>query len=424
MQDDRDIREGLVNAGKERAYTFMIRVGIPGGVGSAKQYLVMDELARKYGNGTLKLTTRQAYQLHGVLKWNLKSTIRDINKALMDTLAACGDVCRNVMATPNPYFSSIGDEVLDFAQAVSKHLKPQTSAYHEIWLSEGGGKKKMVAGHAEQEIEPLYGKSYLPRKFKVAIAVPPMNDVDVFAHCLGFIAIVDPATDELLGFNVTIGGGMGMTHGNTKTYPRLATMLGFCTVEQGVAVAEAVMLTQRDYGDRKNRKHARLKYTLDDHGIDWFREQVEARTGFPLGVARPFEFTSNGDSYGWHLDVNDTWSYGMFVENGRIRDTDSYKLMSGLRELASLDIADFRLTANQNLIIGNVSHASKPAVEALLREYGIDNERHSPLRLNAMACVALPTCGLAMAESERYLPSRDKIEELLDEAGPRMMLSQ
>ena len=419
MQDDRDIRQGLIDAGKERDYRAMIRIGLPGGVGSAKQYLVMEKLANELGNGTLKLTTRQAYQLHGVLKWNLKKTIRDVNKALMSSLAACGDVNRNVMASPNPHFTSVGPQINEFARNVSNHLLPKTSAYSEIWLTDSAtGKKKLVAGNASSEVEPLYGKSYLPRKFKIAIAVPPQNDVDVFAHCLGFIAIVNPVTDELEGFNVAVGGGMGMTHGNEKTFPCLSQILGFCTVEQGVKVAEAVLLTQRDHGDRKNRKHARLKYTLRDHGIDWFRDQVESRAGFKLGVARPFTFEKNSDHYGWHKDSNGTWSFGMFIENGRIKDTDSYKLMTGLREIAKRDISHFYLTANQNLILANIADQDKPTIEELLSKYGIDNERYSNLRLHSMACVALPTCGLAMAESERYLPSLvSKLDDIMDEAG-------
>lgn len=407
MQDDRDVRQSLEDAGKERAYSFMVRVGIPGGVCTPKQYLCMDKLADTHANGTLKLTTRQAYQLHGVLKWNLKDSIKGINKALMDTLAACGDVCRNVMANPNPYQSEVHAEVLDFARRLSAHLKPKTTAYHEIWLD-----KKMVAGDAHTDIEPLYGPTYLPRKFKVAIAVPPMNDVDVFAHCLGYIAIVE--NGKLVGWNVSVGGGMGMTHGNTRTYPRLADLLGFVTPEQAIEVGEKVMLVQRDYGDRVNRKHARLKYTVDDHGISWYREQVEAMVGYKLLPARPFTFESNSDRFGWTLGVDGKHHYGMFIENGRIRDTESFKLKTALRELAQMHKGDFRLTANQNLIVGSVAPADRPAIEALFSKYGIDN-RYTGLRLNSIACVALPTCGLAMAESERYLPKLiDKIDAILE----------
>ncbi|EDQ89610.1 uncharacterized protein MONBRDRAFT_32277 [Monosiga brevicollis MX1] len=407
QQDDRDLRPHLEAEGKERAYSFMVRVGIPGGVCTPEQYLLMDSLSESHANSTLKLTTRQAFQLHGVLKWNLKAAIREINIGLMDTLAACGDVCRNVMASPNPYESEVHAEVLDFARRLSAHLKPQTTAYHEIWLD-----KKMVAGEAHTDVEPLYGQSYLPRKFKVAIAVPPMNDVDVFAHCLGYIAVVE--NKRLVGWNVSIGGGMGTTHGNVKTYPRLADLMGFCTPEQAIKVGEAVMLVQRDYGDRVNRKHARLKYTLEDHGMDWYRAKVEEHCGFKLQAARPFTFESNMDRMGWSQGYDGRFCYGMFIENGRIRDTDSYKLKTALRELAQLHQGDFRLTANQNLIIGGVTAEARPKIEALLKRYNIDNTRHSGLRLNSMACVALPTCALAMAESERYLPVLiDRIDEIL-----------
>eukprot|EP00730_Choanoeca_flexa_P018373 TRINITY_DN8926_c0_g1_i1.p1 TRINITY_DN8926_c0_g1~~TRINITY_DN8926_c0_g1_i1.p1 ORF type:complete len:1093 (+),score=404.71 TRINITY_DN8926_c0_g1_i1:480-3281(+) len=407
QQDDRDVRPALQAEGKERAYSFMVRVGIPGGVCTAEQYLVMDRLSDSHANGTLKLTTRQAYQLHGVLKWNLKDSIKEINRGLMDTLAACGDVCRNVMANPNPFQSEVHGEVLDFARRISAHLKPQTTAYHEIWLD-----KKLVAGQANNDVEPLYGASYLPRKFKVAIAVPPMNDVDVFAHCLGYIAVVE--NGQLLGFNVSIGGGMGMTHGNTKTYPRLADLMGFCTVEQAIKVGEAVMIVQRDHGDRVNRKHARLKYTLEDHGMDWYRGKVEEYCGFKMQPCKPFKFESNTDRIGWSKGVDGNYHYGLFIENGRIKDTPEYPLKTALRELAQMHTGDFRLTANQNIIVGGVTPEQRPKVEALLHKYKIDNEQYSGLRLNSIACVALPTCGLAMAESERYLPVLiDKIDEIL-----------
>jgi sulfite reductase (NADPH) hemoprotein beta-component len=411
QQDNRDERPGLEAAGQERSYSFMVRVGIPGGVCTPEQYLVMEGLASSHGNGNLKLTTRQAFQLHGVLKWNLKNSIQEINRGLMDTLAACGDVCRNVIASPNPFQSEVAGEVLAFAHRISAHLKPQTTAYHEIWLD-----KKLVGAQAHTDVEPLYGASYLPRKFKVAIAVPPMNDVDVFSHCLGYIAVVE--NGQLLGFNVSIGGGMGMTHGNTKTYPRLADLMGFCTVEQAILVGEAVMIVQRDHGDRVNRKHARLKYTLEDHGMDWYRTKVEAYCGFKLQACKPFKFESNHDRMGWSKGVDGNFHYGLFVENGRIRDMPGYPLKAAMRELAELHTGDFRLTANQNIIVGRVTPEQRPKIEALLHKYKIDNEQYSGLRLNSMACVALPTCALAMAESERYLPVLiDRLDEILTRNG-------
>ena len=276
----------------------------------------------------------------------------------------------------------------------------------------------MVAGQANNDVEPLYGPSYLPRKFKVAIAIPPMNDVDVLAHCLGYIAIIEDG--KLVGYNVTIGGGMGVTHGNTKTYPRLADVLGFVTPDQAITVGEKVMLVQRDHGDRVNRKHARLKYTLEDHGMEWYRQEVEARAGFKIAAGKPFKFESNSDRYGWVPGLNGTSIYTLFVENGRVRDRPGYKLKEGLREIAKIHTGDFRLTANQNIIIGNVTAEKRPLIEAIMAKYNITNERHSGLRLNSMACVALPTCGLAMAESERYLPDLiDKIDLLLQRANIR-----
>ncbi|KAJ1977696.1 Sulfite reductase [NADPH] subunit beta [Dimargaris xerosporica] len=309
QQDDRDLREGRTEQGLEPAYSFMVRVRLPAGKATPQQWLDMDALSESHANGSLKITTRQTFQLHGVIKANLRGAIQGINRSLMDTLAACGDVNRNVICNAAPYQSAIHHQVWEFSKQLSEHLLPQTSAYHEIWLDE-----KLVAGNAVNDVEPLYGPNYLPRKFKIAVAVPPSNDVDVFAHDLGFIPILEnlagldaqtPATattaepQRILGYNVTVGGGMGMTHNNKKTYPRLADLLGFCTPDQAVDVAEKVMLVQRDHGDRMNRKHARMKYTIDDHGLPWFREQVEARLGYKLDAARPFQFTENGDRYGW-----------------------------------------------------------------------------------------------------------------------------
>jgi len=417
QQDDRDLREERRKQGKEKAYSFMIRVRVPGGISTPDQWLAIDEISDKYSNGNIKLTTRQAFQLHGIIKKNLKPTMREINKALMNTIAACGDVNRNVMCNPNPFQSEVHQEVQDFTQRLNDHLLPRTGAYHEIWLDD-----KLVAGNVTVERpvkvdeEPLYGKVYLPRKFKIAVAIPPNNDVDVLAHCLGFIAITE--NDKLVGFNVTVGGGMGMTHNNKKTFPRLADVMGFCTVEQGVEVGEKVMLVQRDYGDRSNRRHARLKYTVEDNGIDWYRTQVEERLGYKLQPARPYKFTDNSDRYGWTKGLNNSWHYCMFVQNGRVRDSPDYPLRTAIREIAKVHKGDFRLTPNQHLIIGNVNEKDKELIQSLLIKYKISNEVHSGLRLNSMACVALPTCGLAFAESERYLPDLiDKIDLILEKSG-------
>lgn len=417
QQDDRELRESADSRGVERAYSFMIRIGVPGGVATAEQYLLMDDLCDKYASGRLKLTTRQAYQFHGIVKKNLKLTMQGINRACLDTLAACGDVHRNIIANPRFHDSPVYLEVNNLANAINAHLKPRTMAYSEIWLD-----KKPIAGY--KDFEPLYGATYLPRKFKIAIAVPPENDVDVFAHCCGFIAITQG--DRLLGYNVCAGGGMGTTHGDKNTYPRLSDVLGFCLTDQAVKVAEAIMLVQRDHGERVNRKHARLKYTVEDHGWEWYRERVEEHCGFKLSEARPFKFETNADKYGWRKgERTGMWTYTMFVENGYIHDENpQYKLKSAMRELATtlkvIPGAQISLTANQNLILGGIPDSSKGNIQRLLSKWGVDNEKYSAMRLHSMACVALPTCALAMAESQRYLPSLiTKLEQTLDEVGLR-----
>ncbi|WP_339170215.1 assimilatory sulfite reductase (NADPH) hemoprotein subunit [Anoxybacillus sp. FSL W8-1294] len=414
LQDDRDLRAERQKQKLEPAYQFMIRVRTPGGVATPEQWLVMDELARKYANGTLKLTTRQAFQFHGVLKWNMKKTLQAINDALLTTLAACGDVNRNVMCNPNPYQSEVHAEVYEWAKRLSDHLLPQTRAYYEIWLDE-----EKVAGTPEIEQEPIYGPLYLPRKFKIGIAVPPSNDVDVFSQDLGFIAIVEQG--KLVGFNVAIGGGMGMTHGDRTTYPQLAKVIGFCKPEQVIDVAEKVVTIQRDYGNRSVRKHARFKYTIDRLGLEAVKAELERRLGWELEEARPYHFEHNGDRYGWVEGVNGTWHFTLFVEGGRVKDTDDYPLMTGLREIAKVHTGDFRLTANQNLVIANVPSEKKEEIDALIQQYKLtDGKHYSALRRNSLACVALPTCGLAMAEAERYLPKLlDKIEEIVEENGLR-----
>ena len=413
QQDDRDVRNERKRQRLEPAYIFMIRVRVPGGVCTTDQWLSMDEIARTRANGTIRLTTRQAFQLHGVIKGKLKTAIQGINQALMDTLAACGDVNRNVMCSPMPPLSEVHREVQAHAESLSEHLTPATRAYHEIWLD---GKKLQ---NPEPDVEPIYGDTYLPRKFKSAFVVPPQNDVDVYAQDLGFIAIVEQGV--VRGFNVTVGGGMGMSNGETATYPRLADVMGFCTTEQVNAVAEAVVTIQRDFGDRTNRKHARLKYTIDDRGLDWLRSEVERRLGWQLEKPRPFAFVGNGDVYGWQRSTDGLWHYTLFVQNGRILDAGDRRLMTGLRKIATAHKGDFRLTPNQNLIISNVSDDDREQITELLREFGIENSQQaSPLRLHSMACVAFPTCGLAMAESERYLPSLiDRIDERLEVHGLR-----
>lgn len=412
-QDDRDIREERKKQGLEKAYSFMIRVRMPGGVSTPEQWLAMDELADTYANGHIKMTTRQAFQLHGILKKNLRSTIRGINHCLLSTLAACGDVNRNIMVTPVTEVPEVHAQVQAFADEMMPHLAPQTNAYHEIWLAD-----ELVAGNAVQDFEPLYGPTYLPRKFKIVIAVPPQNDVDIYAHDLGFIAIVEDK--KVVGYNVTVGGGMGMTHGNKKTYPRPASMLGFIKPEVAIEVAKAVMTTQRDYGDRTNRKHARFKYTIDDHGLDFIKSEIEKRSGVTFQEPAHFEFTDNADRYGWIKGVGDKWHFGMYIENGKVKDWPDFPAKTGLRELAKWHKGEFRLTPNQHLLIANVPEADLEKTKAHLAKYKMDNVQFTGLRLNAMACVALPTCGLAMAESERYLPTLvGHLESAIEEAGLR-----
>jgi sulfite reductase (NADPH) hemoprotein beta-component len=410
QQDDRDVREPRRLAKLEPAFSFMIRTRTPGGVISPAQWLQLDAIATTYAERGLRVTTRQAFQFHGVIKRELKATMQAINASLIDTLAACGDVNRNVAVAANPLHPEVQAQVLAQAVAVSKHLLPNTRAYYELWLDE-----ERIGGSGE-EIEPIYGETYLPRKFKIGFAIPPLNDVDVFAQDLGFIAILDDAGD-LLGYNVSIGGGMGATHGDPETYPRLGEVIGFATPDQVIAVAESVVTAQRDFGNRAVRKRARLKYTIDDRGLDWFKDEVERRAGFPLGPARAFRFDHNDDRFGWVAAGNDLLHVTLRIPSGRIVDGaldgrgPAVQHLTGLREIARLlqaesDSAEFRLTSNQNLVIANIPSVLRARVDALLQSHALDGWRSaSPLRLNALACVALPTCGLAMAEAERYLPA-------------------
>jgi sulfite reductase (NADPH) hemoprotein beta-component len=362
-----------------------------------QQWLALDQVARDYGNGTMRLTTRQTVQLHGIIKSNLKSTLKEIDTVLLNTIAACGDVNRNVMCNPNPFQSRAHAAAQDLAKAVSDHLLPQTPAYREIWLD-----GERVAGGEEEVEEPVYGKTYLPRKFKIVVAVPPSNDVDIFAHDLGYIAILDDKGD-VTGWNVTVGGGMGMTHGETDTYPRTADVMGYCATKDAVAIAEAVVTVQRDWGDRKSRKHARLKYTIEDRGLDTFRAEVERRAGVVLAPAKPYTFTSTGDRYGWTQGDNGRGHLTLFIQNGRIHDIPGAAQQTVLRNIAQAHDGDIRITPNQNLIIASVPTEKQSEIEALVREASM-LAPWSGLRRNSMACVALPTCGLALAESERYLP--------------------
>ncbi|BAV99178.1 assimilatory sulfite reductase (NADPH) hemoprotein subunit [Lysobacter enzymogenes] len=417
QQDDRDVREERRVAKLEPAYSFMIRTRTPGGVVTPEQWLKLDSIATRFAERGLRITTRQAFQYHGVIKTELKSTMQAINAALLDTLAACGDVNRNVAVAANPQVSASHAQVFAQAAALSEHLLPNTRAYYEIWLDE-----ERVAGSGSED-EPVYGQAYLPRKFKIGFAIPPYNDVDVFAQDLGYIAVIEDG--ELRGYNVTVGGGMGATHGDPETYPRVGDVIGFVTPDQVIPVGVAVVTTQRDFGNRQVRKRARLKYTIDDRGLDWFKSEVERRAGFTLLPARPFAFRHNGDRFGW-VDGDDGRAHlTLRIPAGRIVDGaldgrgEALTHLSGLREIAELLLdaegSQFRMTPNQNLTIAGVPAALRERVDALVAQHGLDGYRSaSPVRRNALACVALPTCALAMAEAERYLPDFvGEVERLL-----------
>ena len=410
QQDDRDLRKTA------KKYIMMIRSRVPGGILNAKQYAVFDQLASTYGNNTLRITTRQTIQFHGVVKNNLRAVVKGINDSLLSTLAACGDVNRNVLAPPTPAYTPAREEVFADAQRVALALAPQTKAYHAIWID--GQQLDLNADENKNFVDPLYGKTYLPRKFKIAFVIPPVNDLDIFTNCLGFIAIVEG--DKLAGYNVCVGGGMGRSHGNDATYPRLADVVGFVPTDKTVDVARAVLTIHRDFGDRTDRKHARLKYVIAERGAEWARTEIEKRAGLTLAPARPCQFTTTADLLGWRKAVDGSSFVGLFVEAGRIKDAGGYKLKTALRHIAdAFQKVDFRLTANQNILIANVSEDDKHPINMLLSAYGVKTEKQaSPLHAASMACPALPTCGLALAESERMLPGFiDRIEKLLTETG-------
>ena len=402
VQSDRELDKERKAQKLEPLYSFMIRVRVPGGVASPEQWMVMDDLASRYGMPTLKLTTRQAFELHGILKHNLRNTIKEINASLMDSIAACGDVNRNVMNTVNPYTSAIHDDVQRIALAVSAHLTPKTTAYYKIWVND-----EQVAGPQEEDTieEPIYGKTYLPRKFKITFAIPPYNDTDVFAHDIGLIAIEE--NGKLAGFNFSVGGGMGMTFGDESTYPRLGNVIGYAPAEKAVDVCEKLLTIQRDYGNRENRKLSRFKYTIDRVGLDFVQQELNQRLGYDLEPAKAYTFTTNGDSFGWVKGVNGKWFNTLYIEGGRVKDTEEFRLRKGLRAIAEmLKGGDFRLTGNQNVVIGNVDEILKPRVDQLLEEYGLARHQHvTSLHQHSIACVALNLCPLANAEGERYLPS-------------------
>ena len=413
LQDDRDRREERAEKKLERLYSFMIRLRLPGGFLTAKQYLATQDIAGEHTTGIIKITTRQTVQLHGLLKSHIKPTIKAFSEARLISIATCGDINRNVICTAHPKQSPIHKQIHDFAGKISAYLLPKTRAYYEIWLDE----EKLV--DKKEEEDPLYQDRYLPRKFKVGIAIPPNNAIDVFGNDLGLIAIIE--NNEFKGFNVAIGGGMSSTHGNAATYPRLATVIGFVSGEEKImkTIYEIVTI-QRDYGNRSDRSLARLKYTVDRLGTEWFKEEIARRTGFALEKERPFEFTDRKDYYGWFQNSESLWYYTPFIENGRIVDSKEASMKTALYEIAKTGKLNFRFTTNQNVILSDITEKDKAAIDKILDKYKIKEytDSISEIRRNSMACVALNTCPLAFAEAQRYLPSLiSKIEPLLNKHG-------
>jgi len=412
QQDDRDLRKTA------KKYILLVRCRIPGGVLTPAQYLVCDDLATRYANNTLRVTSRQGLQFHGVVKGGLRPLVKAINDALLGTLAACGDNNRNVMAPATPPINKLGEQILEDARQAAAALLLRTRAYHSIWIE---GVALNLDDPANRDFaDPLYGKTYLPRKFKIAFAIPPLNDTDVFTNCCGFIAISD-SSGKLFGYNLTVGGGMGRSHGNEATFPRLADIIGFLPPEKLVDVAKAVLTIHRDFSDRADRKHARLKYVLEDRGAQWFRDELERRVGFSLAEPMPFKFEKQGDAFGWNRQADGRLFLGLFVETGRIKDRDGWRMKTALREVVSKYQAEVRLTPGNNVILANLDAAHREEITRLFAEHGIQTEREhqgSALRRASMACVSLPTCGLGLAESERYLPELiTRIEGLLEEVG-------
>jgi sulfite reductase (NADPH) hemoprotein beta-component len=433
QQDDRDKRK----TGKE--YSVMVRTRQTGGIVPAAQYLVYDELSGRFANGTLRITSRQTFQFHGVAQRGIGSLIKSINDALSSTLATCGDVNRNVTAPSNPPIDAITQAVEDDAFTLTRALLPKTTAYHSIWVDGvqvdlGLGEKIAKARASVDQTNPylpppadhddsgapvdkLYGKTYLPRKFKTGFAIPPNNDVDIFTNDMGYVAVIEGG--KLVGYNLLVGGGLGTSHGNKATYPRLADVIGFITREQVVTVGEAVIRIHRDWGDRTDRKHARIKYVLQEKGVEWFRAELAKELGAPLPAAKPFLFKGQGDAFGWTKQTDGNWFLGLFIETGRVKDAGTYQLKTALRKIAEQFGPVYRLTATQNLILSDIKEADKAAIEKLLHDHGCGIVFNPGLvKGRGMACPALPTCGLSLAESERVFPAiLGKIEDAQDAAG-------
>ncbi|NML69795.1 NADPH-dependent assimilatory sulfite reductase hemoprotein subunit [Chryseobacterium sp. RP-3-3] len=413
QQDDRDRREERVSKKLEWLYSYMIRLRLPGGFLTSEQWAGLHEIAENHSTGVIKITTRQTIQLHGILKSHVKPTIRDFNLQHLDSIAACGDVNRNVTCTSNPSESPLHQEIYELAGKISEMCLPKTKSYYDLWIDDE------LAIDRKTEEDPLYQDRYLPRKLKIGIAIPPNNDVDVFINDIALIAIIE--NDKIVGYNIAVGGGLGATHGNDATYARLASLLGFVDTEEKVLKAVYEIITvQRDFGNRSDRKLSRLKYTIDKLGIEGYRSEVEKRCGFTFEPAREFKFEQRKDRYGWVQNHEGKWFYTVFVEHGRILDIDGYPLKSGLLKIAETGNVNFRFTCNQNLILSDILEKDKAEIENLLKEHGISTytDEVSALRKNSVACVALNTCSLALAEGQRYLPVLvTKIEPVLEKYG-------
>ncbi len=409
QQDDRDLRAERIEQKLEPLINMMLRCRLPGGIITPKQWLGIDKFAAEETlYGSIRLTTRQTFQFHGVLKTKLKSMHQLLNRLELDSIATAGDVNRNVLCTSNPVESVLHQQAYEWAKKISEHLLPKTRAYAEVWLD---GEKQETPDE-----EPVLGSTYLPRKFKTTVVIPPQNDVDLHANDLNFIAIGH--NGKLVGFNVLVGGGLAMTHGDKATYPRKASEFGYIPLEHTLAVAEAVVATQRDWGNRSERKNAKTKYTLERVGVDTFKAEVERRAGIHFEPIKPYEFTGRGDRIGWVQGVDDQWHLTLFIENGRLLDYPQRPLKTGVAEIAKIHKGDFRLTANQNLIVAGVSPQDKEAIEVLARRYGLMDDGVTKQRENSMACVSFPTCPLAMAEAERFLPQFvTQVEQIMSKHG-------
>lgn len=414
QQDDRDRRDERAAKKLDRLYSFMIRLRLPGGFITADKWIAVNEIANEHSTGVIKITTRQTIQLHGILKSHIKPTIQSFNQAKLDSVATCGDINRNVTCASHPAQSPLHAEIFSYANKISNLLFPKTKAYYEIWIND-----EKIAAKNEEEVDPLYQDRYLPRKLKIGIGIPPNNEVDAMINDIALIAIEE--NGQLKGFNIAAGGGLSATHGNADTYPRLATVLGFADTEEKVLkTIYEIVTVQRDFGNRSDRKLARLKYTIDKLGVEKYREEVEKRTGFKLEPAKPYKFTERKDFYGWHKGLNGLWYYTLFVENGRVLDDEKAAMKTALLEIAKLNKCNFLFTSTQNIIVADVAEADKETINALLQQFKLDEhtEKASLIRKNSIACVALPTCPLALAEAQRYLPELiDKIEPVINKHG-------